>query len=638
MEIFHLTKDRAKTFLCGFSYGHNRKRSALSAFEITENSRLFISVPRVIGASRLYLDIFDEGCTYIKTLPFVWGNLSDGYDEYSVKINLRALGTGLYFMRPRIFVGEKELYSHRRDDGLVFDEDENLTGLLQLLVSDFKYDPPREIYGGIIYHVFVDRFNRGGRVQVSDTARIIDGVWESIPEYPAYRGAPLKNNTFYGGTLYGIKNKLDYIASLGVTAIYLSPIFSSVSNHKYDTADYMHVDEMFGGDKALKALISAAKRRGINIILDGVFNHTGDDSIYFNRYLRYDTLGAYQSKDSPFYSWYDFREHPDKYTSWWGIDILPRINPDNPDCGDYFVGDGGVIDKYSRMGIFGLRLDVADELSDEFIGKIKSRLSSNNSPMLYGEVWEDASNKLSYGKRKRYYQGSELDGVMNYPIRQGIIDFLLGVSTERLSYALSDVMFNAPKRVRDAQMNLLGTHDTERILTVLGTDCANSLSNDELAHRRLDERCKSVARARLLSAYTILATLPGVPSVFYGDEAGLEGYHDPFNRMPYPWGREDAEILSHYRRIGEIRSTSDVYRDGEFELVLLTPELLIFKRYKGRSVFITAVNNSPTDITLTFSKKVLSQILPKRSANHSLAAGTSEIYKSTKGTILTVNN
>lgn len=192
-----------------------------------------------------------------------------------------------------------------------------------------------------------------------------------MPEYPAYPGAPLKNNRFYGGTLLGIIDKLEYIRSLGVDTIYLSPIFDAASNHKYDTADYMSVDSMFGGEKAFKALIKKAHEYGIGIILDGVFNHTGSDSIYFNKYGHYKTLGAYQSKKSKYYSWYDFKNYPDEYTAWWGIDILPRIHPDKPDCRKYFVGKDGVIAKYASMGIDGFRLDVADELSDDFIAEIK---------------------------------------------------------------------------------------------------------------------------------------------------------------------------------------------------------------------------------------------------------------------------
>lgn len=626
----------AENLAAKFTFGHGRKKSALTAFEINEKARLYFSVPRLIGASSLSVDIFSGDLDYIKTVSAVWTRLFGEYDEYQLNLNIKSLGTGLYFVRPKITVFDNTLFGHKNKSEIYFNENGALDGLIQLSVCDFRFDAPTEMYGGIIYHIFVDRFNRGGRVTVPETAKIVDGKWEVIPEYPEYRGAPLKNNTFYGGTLFGVISKLDYIASLGTRAIYLSPIFTSVSNHKYDTADYMQVDEMFGGDKALKKLIREAEKRNIKIILDGVFNHTGSDSVYFNRYGRYDSLGAYQSKDSPFYDWYDFKSHPDKYTSWWGIDILPRINPDKPKCREFFVGDSGVIDKYSGMGVYGFRLDVADELSDSFIADIKARLTKDRESILYGEVWEDASNKIAYDKRKTYYLGAELDGVMNYPVRSGIIDYILNRRAESLEYALTEVLYNAPKRVRDAEMNLLGTHDTERILTILGGECADGKSNDCLATKRMDKDTRELAKRRLRSAYTILATIPGIPAIFYGDEAGLEGYHDPFNRMPYPWGREDKEILAHYRRIGEIRNKHSVYRTGEFELISLTPELLVFKRYEGRRALFTVVNNSDSDITLDFFVRVTAEISGVRAKSHTIGARCSEIFEAPKNAKFTI--
>ena len=631
-------RDGALSAQAKFKFAHGRKTDALSAFEITEKARIIFSVPRALGADSLVIEIYSGDMEYLDSVSAVWTKISGEYDEYVLKINIKRLGVGLYFLKPRVTAFGRTLFGHRSGDGLYFSDNASDDGLIQMTVSDFKFDKPEDIYGGIIYHIFVDRFNRGGRVSAPDTARIVGGDWDMIPEYPEYSGAPLKNNTFYGGTLFGIVKKLDYIASLGTRAIYLSPIFTSVSNHKYDTANYMQVDEMFGGDVALKKLIREAQKRNIKIILDGVFNHTGDDSIYFNRYGRYESVGAFQSKSSPYYDWYDFQNHPYNYTSWWGIEILPRINPDKPKCREFFVGDGGVIDKYSSMGVFGFRLDVADELSDSFIADIKKRLSARGSSVLYGEVWEDASNKIAYDKRKTYYLGSELDGVMNYPVRSGIIDYVLNRRTEALKYALGDVLYNAPKRIRDAQMNLLGTHDTERILTVLGGESQDGKSNSYLARARMTADERRAARARLLRAYTILATIPGIPAIFYGDEAGLEGYHDPFNRMPYPWGREDKKILSHYRRIGEIRNRFSAYRDGEFELITLTPDLLVFKRKKNKDHLITAVNNSDSPITLEFSKCVTAEISSNKARSHILEAGKSEIFSAVGAVRLEVKN
>ncbi|HBJ19461.1 MAG TPA: hypothetical protein DDY70_06995, partial [Clostridiales bacterium] len=362
--------------------------------------------------------------------------------------------------------------------------------------------------------------------------------------------------------------------------------------------------------------------------LDGVFNHTGADSVYFNKKGRYPTLGAWQSKDSPYYDWYDFQHFPDRYTAWWGIPILPRIHPDRPSCRRFFTGDGGVIPHYAALGVAGFRLDVADELSDDFIADIKKTLTKQNpAATLYGEVWEDASNKIAYDARKRYYLGEELDGVMNYPLRTGLISYIKEGKTDALSYALLTVTANAPKRIADAQMNLLGTHDTERVLTVLGGVEGDGLPNEELATLRMSTEQRDIARERLKMAYTALATLPGIPTVYYGDEAGLEGYHDPFNRMPFPWGREDGELLAHYRTLGAIRHKYAVYREGELVLLHLDEKLLVFARIGQGGVFLTAVNRSDMPRVFSFSKKGRELFSDTRIENFTLAPRSSCIFK-----------
>lgn len=615
-----------------YQYLHSGTPRISTAFDVKEKAEILLKIPRSLGTTEAFLEIYNESMdSMLRESVGEWNGIDEEYDIYIFDISTDKIGTGLYFMRPRLSVYGGNLFGHRWAGGIYFDGDYALTNMMQLTLCSFTYKEPKKIQGGVIYHIFVDRFNRGGHREIPDGARVIPGRWKSIPEFPEYPGAKLYNNTFYGGTLWGIIEKLDYIKSLGTTAIYLSPIFRAASNHKYDTADYMTVDPIFGGEQALKALISAAKEKGIEIILDGVFNHTGSDSIYFNRYGRYKELGAYQSRKSKYYEWFDFQEYPTKYTCWWGIDILPRINPDIPECSEYFVGDGGVVDKYSKLGVYGFRLDVADELSDDFISKIKSRLSSCKADnILYGEVWEDASNKSSYGRRRRYYLGSELDGVMNYPVRTGIINFLTGRGKDALAYALTDVTDNAPEQVLHNQMNLLGTHDTERILTILGGESAEGKSNSTLARLRMDNGRRAFAIKKLMSAYTIIATIPGIPAVFYGDEAGLEGYSDPFNRMPYPWGHEEETLLSHYRKLGEIRKNNPVYKKGDFKLIHLDEKLLVFSRKTPGFDFVTVVNNSDSEITLLFDKKTKELIQNKTSDKHILCANSAGIYKVSK--------
>ena len=622
-----------------FEYIHNGIAGISTAFEIKENAEIRLNIPRALGTTRVFMEIYDEKVSYkLHEAEGEWQGIDGGNDCYVFNISELNLGVGLYFIRPRLLVFGRELYGHKWAGGIYFDYKSELTNMMQLTLCEFKYVEPKKIRGGVIYHIFVDRFNRGGLVDVPDGAKVIRSEWRVIAEYPEYPGANLYNNTFWGGTLWGIIEKLDYIKSLGTTAIYLSPIFRAASNHKYDTADYMTVDPIFGGEAAFKALLKAANQKGIEIILDGVFNHTGSDSIYFNKYGRYQETGAFQSRKSRYFSWYDFQQFPTKYTSWWGIDILPRINPDNPDCGEYFIGKDGVIDKYGKMGIYGFRLDVADELSDEFIAKIKERLSApRKDRILYGEVWEDASNKSSYGRRRRYYHGDELDGVMNYPLRSGIIDYLIGRGCDKLYYALTEVTPNTPKRILHNQMNLLGTHDTERILTVLADIDVSGMTNHQLAKIRMDNGRRTYATRRLMAAYTILATMPGLPTVFYGDEVGLEGYHDPFNRMPYPWGHEDKHLLDYYRSIGRIRQENPIYKDGDFRLLYLDNELLAFSRENDDISYITIANNSDSEITICLDNDAENLINGSISDTFRLDAFSAGIYKTVKNTTLEIN-
>jgi len=482
---------------------------------------------------------------------------------------------------------------------------------------------------GIIYHIFVDRFFKYGSVLPSRNAVMIKN-WESeIPEYPKYPGAYMKNNTFFGGNLYGIIQKLGYLKSLGVSLIYLSPIFESPSNHKYDTGDYEKIDAMFGGDKALESLINEAKKLNIGVILDGVFNHTGADSKYFNKFSSYDSIGAFQSKESKYYDWYRFTSYPDKYDCWWGIDILPRIYYDSGDAEEYFIGENGILKKWMRCGILGFRLDVVDELSDSFVEKMRDLISKETkNALLYGEVWEDASNKTAYGKRKKYYLGTELSGAMNYPLRKGIISYIRRKNEAELKYSINIVMMNMPKNIRDMGMNLLGSHDTERILTALGGCDPHGKSNDELSNTKMQSDEYIIAKKRLMSAYTILCTLPGIPTVYYGDEAGVEGYSDPFNRRTFPWGKEDRELLFHYRKMGKIRNQNEVLFDGDFILLHLDKDIFAFERKKGAQRIVTVYNNGAKDAEIKFSSVVTDLYEEKTCTEYVLKSETAYIFKS----------
>lgn len=472
------------------------------------------------------------------------------------------------------------------------------SGRFCMLLTKEDHASPDWFKGGTMYQIFPDRFMRGGDVPVREDA-VINPDWENgIPQFAIEEGGHLDNNEFFGGTLYGIADKLDYIASLGVSVIYLNPIFEAYSNHKYDTANYMAVDEMFGGDKALDMLISKAEKRGIRVILDGVFNHTGNDSIYFNAKNRYPEKGAMQGPESPYYTWFNFT--PDgKYEAWWGIEILPRLKHDGKGCSEYFLNDDGVIAHYLKKGTAGWRLDVADELSDSFLdGLKKAARGARNDALVIGEVWENAATKIAYGARRRYFLGDQLDSVMNYPFRSAVIGYLEYGDSAILADTLTEIFATYPRENAHALMNILGTHDTERILSVLGDKEYFGLSAAELSERRLTDNALIKAKKLLKIASAIQYTVYGVPSVYYGDEAGMQGYRDPFCRMPYPWGREDTELREHYKLLGKIRKENPVFAKGEFKVLVSSGALFIYERKDGDKVIYLAANASDTPRTV----------------------------------------
>ena len=467
----------------------------------------------------------------------------------------------------------------------------------RLLIFENTYHTPAWFGKGVMYHIFVDRFCRGsGEVAVRDDA-VINPDWENgIPQYAPWPGAPVSNNVFFGGNLWGVAEKLDYLESLGVKVIYLSPIFKAYSNHKYDTGDYEQVDPTFGGDAAFAHLLAKAKEKGMRVILDGVFNHTGDDSRYFNRYGKYENVGAYQSPTSPYADWYGFRSYPDEYDCWWGIPILPRLNHTKESCRKYFTGEQGIARKYVKMGIGGWRLDVADELSDDFLDEFRAavKAESNGECVVIGEVWENAADKIAYSKRRRYLSGKQLDSVMNYPVRNGILDFIRYRDAEGLYHVLTELYSSYPEEVCHALMNLVGTHDTERIMTMLGsTEEDLDLDNEHLSTYRLSPEKRAEAVELVKIAAALQYTVFGIPSLYYGDELGLEGARDPFCRMPMPWHEMSdpvrAELLAYYQKLGQLRATHPALDGGAFEVLYHDESCIAYaRRAQGREIVVAA--------------------------------------------------
>ncbi len=469
----------------------------------------------------------------------------------------------------------------------------------QLTVYDKDFHTPEWLRGGIIYQIFPDRFaSSGTKKQNVPSDRILRTDRDGDPYWIPTAEGKVLNNDYFGGDLNGIEQKLGYLKSLGVTCIYLNPIFEAQSNHRYDTANYEKIDSMLGTEKDFKSLCESAKKLGIRIMLDGVFSHTGDDSRYFNRYSRYDSLGAYQSKESPYYGWYKFNKWPDDYESWWGIEILPEVNEDNSDFIEYITGKNGIARKWLKLGASGWRLDVADELPDEFLDEFRKAVKEEKADgLVLGEVWEDASNKSSYGKLRRYLLGKQLDSVMNYPFAGAVIDFIRDANAELFASRVMSIVENYPKEVLDVLMNHLSTHDTMRAITALaGENCAYRDRKWQSTHS-LDEREYHYGMKLLMAASAMQFALPGVPTIYYGDEAGMQGYKDPFNRRCYPWGKENGELVEWYKKLGKIRNENSVFKDGRFEILSAVAGCVAFSRKNDDEAILVISNSNPHPIT-----------------------------------------
>ncbi len=490
-------------------------------------------------------------------------------------------------------LGVSIYYYYFESDGVKYYSDDNLLAsskgdkTFQLLVYDDNYTVP-DLNGGIIYQIFPDRFYRKGKDFTLSNDKI-KRKWGEEPFYKPNEKGKILNNDFFGGNLSGIEDKLDYLAELGVTLIYLNPISKAYSNHRYDTANYFEVDELLGGEKALKSLIDKAHEKGIKIMLDGVYNHTGDDSIYFNKYAKFDTLGAYQSKKSSYYNWYVFKDYPNDYESWWGIDVLPMIDKKSKSFQEYIAGENGVIAHFMDVGVDGFRLDVVDELSSPFVKKIRKIIKKKNpNGIILGEVWEDATNKIAYGEKREYFLGKELDSVMNYPLKNAIIEYLLSGNVNNLTSVIKTQINNYPKKALDVLMNLLSTHDTARILTVLSGANVN-VSRDEAVNYKYDEKALKLAVERLKKAVVLLYTLYGIPTVYYGDEREMLGFKDPFNRKCINWSKKSA-LIDFYKKLGKIRRSEKVFSDGDVKILHSKDGAIIFNRKIQDEEVIIAVN------------------------------------------------
>ena len=566
-----------------------RSRGALhktpsGAVPAGEDVAFRVILPRHIGCRGVTLRWGDFDGSWETSAKFDWDGMEgEGEEWWRLRLCVREPGLYRYRFTFRTDAGEGLIGNIGRGIGCIGQSD-----WWQLTVYDPVARLPGWVSGGVLYQIFPDRF-----CSSQESAN-----WGAEPDWNPDAKGRITQYDFFGGDLKGIAQKLPYLAELGVSCVYLNPIFLAQSNHRYDTADYTRVDPLLGTEDDFRALCAGAREHDIRIILDGVFSHTGSDSVYFNKEHRYPGPGACESKDSPYYEWYRFRRWPEDYASWWGIDILPELNEDHPGVLDFFAGENGVVRRWLRAGASGWRLDVADELPDVFLDRLFAAVTEEDrEAYVLGEVWEDASRKWSHGGRRRFLLGRQMHSVMNYPLAEAILRFSREGNADGLAEVILGQLEHYPPYALRGLMNHIGTHDTARAVNRLAAgEPAPGANRAAYAGKRLtpDQLAQGLRRLKLCAA--LQYTLPGNPCVYYGDEAGMQGWMDPFNRGCYPWGNENAALLDWYRALGRLRRSHAAFADISFELISAALGCVAYLRPSEGGDVITIANANPHGI------------------------------------------
>lgn len=467
----------------------------------------------------------------------------------------------------------------------------------QLTVYDKNFKTPDWAKGGVMYQIFPDRFCRSDNYmhREAKNERKIHENWYDVPDF-IYDNPDYKGNDYFCGNLKGIIERIGYLKTLGVDMIYLNPVFESPENHRYSTGDYTKIDPFLGTNEDFTELCDECKKQGIKVVIDGVFSHTGADSVYFNKYNHYESEGAFNNEKSPYYSWYNFNESEAGYECWWGFPNLPNVNETNPEYMEFITGEDGILSLWQKRGASGWRLDVADELPDEFLDALCARVKKENpDALIIGEVWEDATNKFSYGVRRRYLLGDQLDTVMNYPWRTAIINYIKEGNAEKFRDEVLSIAENYPAPALNCLMNILSTHDTERIINVFGVE--NPVEHKDAAEYKLSPIEYNKGKEMLKRAAFLQFSLPGIPSIYYGDEVGLTGFRDPYCRMGYPYGREDVELFDFFKKLSQHRNQYRENYKKPLENFMVQNKAVTFKR--GNLLFVINMGECEENIKIT---------------------------------------
>lgn len=608
-----------------------------------------------LTGAKVQLKNYDKGTTSTEEMSYAGWTQVDGKNVELWETTVTPKEKGVYgykfIARDGTAVAE---YGEDTQEGKTGVATEKNANLFQMTVYDPTFKTPDWMKKAVVYQIFPDRFFNGNPKNdaAKSNARGKEPIehmkWSDLPDNPrlaseeAYKGDNIWSNDFFGGDIAGIQKKLDYIQSLGVNTLYLNPIASAASNHKYDATDYKAIDPMFGSPQEFDAFTKELKKRKMHLILDGVFNHVGDDSVYFDRYGKYPTVGAYEYwariydlmnskklteaeakkeaeaqfiKEGQVFSPYGFQNWFNienvktngvyKYQAWWGFDSLPEIKSvpgakvpynselNNTNFAKYIMYDKDSVAKsWLQRGASGWRLDVANEVDPEFWREFRHELKTGKGeePLILGEIWDDAS---------KYFLGDLYDSVMNYRFRGTMLDYLKNGKAENAYDQLQAVEEDYPKEAFYALMNLMGSHDTARAVFLLGngTDTSERAEYDKKYDYEL-----GVQRLKLASIFQM--GYPGAPTIYYGDEAGVTGSKDPDNRRVYPWGHEDKALVAHYQKVGKARkANADLFALGDLKTLYAKGDIIAYARTNEKKAAVVIVNRGNEEQTVTIDVK-----------------------------------
>ena len=519
--------EKGRSFLpCLFNSFDPYFKQPFGAVRAGQSVHLSLCIPEELGYVDPHLVLQKEGRYDV---PVHYRMKFDGQtphqNHFSVDVTLNDVG--LYFYYFDLYTDFRRIVRGPDNCGVVsWQEGESW----QITVYEADFETPAPIKGKVFYQIFPDRFCEGVENKpMPFPDRLYQADKHAEPFWQPNEVGGHLNEDYFGGDLKGIQMKLPYLREMGVDYLYLNPIFEAHSNHRYNTADYLNVDPLLGTNEDFEALCAEARKYGIGIVLDGVFSHTGSDSRYFNREGRY--------------------------------------------------GEGGVIDTWLRRGAAGFRLHVADELPDEFIEKVRTAVKRvGPDKFLLGEVWEDATTKFGFDKRRTYLLGKGLDSVMNYPFKNAVLGFVCGRDAGQTMTDILSICEHYPAPALDTALNFLSTHDTERALTVIADEPANGRGREWQSGRCVTGDAYEEGMLKLRMAYAIIYPLPGVPCLYYGDEIGMQGYRDPFNRGFYCWNSHEERLKPVLAQLAQLRHTCEAFRTGELRVLRAEGGVLHYQR------------------------------------------------------------